>query len=169
MRVIIFVINLSLRFISPLERFSEDFQRERTPCTGVIYASPFHSLSIYPLHLSLSYISLPLYISPSTFLSLSILSLPPSLYISFYLSLSLSLILSLFSLSFSLAYIMDVFVLAYSIKLINLQYFWWTLAISKRFLWIFPWILDKVDLKDSLAHIFGRKKYHKIRCSNTVL
>ena len=49
----------------------------------MLYASPFHSLSIYPLHL---YLSLPLYISPSNFLSL-------------------------FSLSFSLAYLMDVFVL----------------------------------------------------------
>ena len=61
--------------------------------------SPSLSLSI-PLSLSLSfspslslyYLSLPLYSSPSTFLSLSFL-------------------LSLFSLSFSLAYLMDVFVL----------------------------------------------------------
>ena len=64
-----------MRFISPLERFPEDFLRERTPCTGVLYASPFHSLSIYTLHLSfflsLSYFSLPLYISPS----LSLLSI----------------------------------------------------------------------------------------------
>ena len=44
---------------------------------------------------SLSYLSLPLYVSPSTFLSLSLL-------------------LSLFSLSFSLAYLMDVFVLVYN-------------------------------------------------------
>ena len=80
-------------------------------CTGVLYASPFHSLSIYPLHPSLSlflslslslispslsYLSLPLYISPSTFLS-------PSL--------------SLFSLSFSLTYLMDVFVLVVYMKL----------------------------------------------------
>ena len=108
MRVIIFVINLSLSFISPLGRFPEDFLRDRTPCTGVLYASPFHSLSIYPLNLSLSltlslslslsYLSLPLYISPSTFLSLSLL-------------------LSLFSLSFSLAYLMDVFVLVFSLTL----------------------------------------------------
>ena len=47
-----------------------------------------------PLSLSLSYLSLPLYIFPSTFLSLSFL-------------------LSLFSLSFSLAYLMDVFVLVF--------------------------------------------------------
>ena len=66
----IFVINLSLRFISLLGRFPETFLRERTTCTGVLYASFFHSLSLYPLHLSL-------------------LSLPPSLYLSFYLSLSL--------------------------------------------------------------------------------
>ena len=48
----------------------------RTPCTGVLYASPFHSLSLFPLHLSLSlsYLSLPFYISPSTFLSLSLFS-----------------------------------------------------------------------------------------------
>ena len=39
---------------------------------GVLYASPFKSL--YPLQLSLSYLSLPLYISPSTFLSLFSLS-----------------------------------------------------------------------------------------------
>ena len=51
------------------------------------------SLSLPP-SLSLCYLSLPLYISPSTFLSLSFL-------------------LSLFSLSFSLAYLMDVFVLVY--------------------------------------------------------
>ena len=67
---------------------------------------PFTSLSLshlYPSHLCIpftslsnspSYPSLPLYISPSTFLSLSLL-------------------LSLFSLSFSLAYLMDVFVLVY--------------------------------------------------------
>ena len=66
-RVIILVINLSLRFISPLGRFPKDFLRKRTPCTVVLYATPFHSLSIYPLHLSLSLIS------PSTFLSLSLL------------------------------------------------------------------------------------------------
>ena len=80
--VIVLVINLSLHFISPLGRFPEGFLRERTSCTGVLYATPFHSLS---------YLSLPLYISPSTFLSLS-------------------LHLSLFSLSFYLAYLMDVFV-----------------------------------------------------------
>ena len=54
---------------------------------------PF-TLSPYILYISLS-------------LSLSLLFLPPSLYLSFYLSLSL------FSLSFSLAYLMDVFVLVY--------------------------------------------------------
>ena len=71
------------------------------------YASPFHSLSIYLFHLSLS-LSLSL-ISPS--LSISLLSLPPSLYLSFYLTfLSISLLLSIFSLLFSLAYLMDVFV-----------------------------------------------------------
>ena len=70
-----------MRFISPLGRFPEDFLRERTPCTGVLYSSPFHSLSLYPLHLSLSP-----YLSPS-------------------------LLISLFSLSFSLAYLLDVFVL----------------------------------------------------------
>ena len=76
---IIFVINLSLRFISPLGRFPEDFFRERTPCTGVLYASPFNSHSLYPLHLSLSLISpslsitllLPFSLSPS----LSLLSI----------------------------------------------------------------------------------------------
>ena len=52
---------------------------------------PFTSLSLPPLNPSLSYLYLPLYISPSTFLSLSLL-------------------LSLFSLSISLAYLMDVFV-----------------------------------------------------------
>ena len=56
--------------------------------TGSLSLSiPFTSLSLY-----LSYLSLPLYISPSNFLSLSLL-------------------LSLFSLLFSLAYLMDVFVL----------------------------------------------------------
>ena len=61
------------------------------------FTIPF-TLSLYrPFHLSLSLslispsLSLPLYISPSTFLSLSLL-------------------LSLLSLSFSLAYLMDVFV-----------------------------------------------------------
>ena len=54
---------------------------------------PFTSLS---LSLYLSYLSLPPYISPSTFLSLSLL-------------------LSLFSLSFSLAYLMNVFTLVFLI------------------------------------------------------
>ena len=74
---------------------------------------PFTSLSLsplYPFHLSIPFTSLSL--SPLS-LSLSLLSLPPSLYLSFYLSffLSLSLLLSLFSISFSLEYLMDVFVL----------------------------------------------------------
>jgi len=55
------------------------------PFTLSLYASPFHSLSLYPFHLplslslslsppSLSLLSfLPLYISPSTFLSLHLL------------------------------------------------------------------------------------------------
>ena len=66
-----------------------------------LLCAPFTSLflsPLYPFHLSLSlflflsYLSLPIYISPSTFLSLSLL-------------------LSVFSLSFSMAYLMDVFVL----------------------------------------------------------
>ena len=81
-----FVINLCLRFISPFGRFYDDFT---IPFTLSLY--PFH-LSIPFTSLSLSYLSLPLFISPSTFLFLSLL-------------------LSLFSLSFSLAYLMDVFVL----------------------------------------------------------
>ena len=113
-RVIILVINLSLRFISLLGRFPEDFLQGRTPFMGVLYATPFHSLSIYPLHLSLS-------------LPISLLSLPPSLYLSLplYISpstfLSLSLLLSFFSLSFSLAYLMDVFVLVISIMIVLLS------------------------------------------------
>ena len=83
-----------MRFNFPLGRFPEDFLRVRTPYTGVLYASPFHSLSLYPLHLSLS---------------LSLIS--PSLSISLLVPFSLSLLLSLFSLPFSLAYLMDVFVL----------------------------------------------------------
>ena len=88
MRVIIFVI----RFISRFGRFPEDFLRERLPCTGVLYASPFYSLS---LSLSL-YHSLSL-ISPSLSVSLDPSNFP-----------SLSLLLSLFSLSFSLAYLVYV-------------------------------------------------------------
>ena len=64
-------------------------------CAPFSLCIPFTSLSLsplYPFHLSLSfsYLSLPLYISPSTFL-----------------------FLYFFSLSFSLAYLMDVFVLVY--------------------------------------------------------
>ena len=68
-------------------------------CAPFTLSIPFTSLSLSPLYpfrlsipftsLSLSYLSLPLYISPSTFLFLSLL-------------------LSLFSLSFSLAYLMDI-------------------------------------------------------------
>ena len=121
-RVIIFVFNFSLRFISQFGKFHEDFPSKREPCaspslsvgiglrtTHIILGKhqawvgftlrafhslyPFHlsipftflSLSpLYPFHLSipftslslsLSYLSLPLYISPSTFL----FSLSPSL------------------------------------------------------------------------------------------
>ena len=62
-------------------------------------------LFLYFLFLSLFFsFFLSFYISPSQSLSLSLLSLPPSL-------VSISFLLSLFSLSFSLAYLMDVFVL----------------------------------------------------------
>ena len=87
-------------FISRLGRFPEDFLRERTPCTRVLYASTFHSLSLYSIHLS---------IYPSLSLSLSLSLIYPSLSIS--LLIPLSLLLSLFSLLLSLAYPMDVFVL----------------------------------------------------------
>ena len=111
--MIICVINLSLRFISRFGRFHEDFPlKEGTVRVPVPFSRnrpeihshnlrkslgeglgllcvPFTSLSLSPLSLSLSYLSLPLYISPSTFLSLSLL-------------------LSVFFLSFSLAYLMDV-------------------------------------------------------------
>ena len=74
------------------------------PLSIPLYPSLSLSLSFCPsLSLSLSYPFLPLYIFPSTFLSLSFL-------------------LSLFSLSFSLAYLMDVFVLVLSINVnITLQ------------------------------------------------
>ena len=64
------------------------------------FTLPF-TLSLYPFHLSIPFTSLFLY------LSLSYLSLP--LYISPSTFLSLSLLISVFSLSFSLAYLMDVF------------------------------------------------------------
>ena len=120
-RVIICVINLSLRFIFRFGRFHEDFPlKEGTVRVSLPFSknrpenhshnlgkslgeglgllcAPFTSLSLSPLSLSLS-LSLSIYIytyiSPSTFLSLSLL-------------------LSIFSLSFSLAYLMDVFVLVY--------------------------------------------------------
>ena len=126
-RIIIFIINLSLRFISRFGRFHEDFtlkegtvplpfSRNRPEnhshnlgkAKGWVYSklAPFHSLypfhlsipftslslsPLYPFHLSILftslslshlvspsrshslYLSLPLYISPSTFLSLSLL------------------------------------------------------------------------------------------------
>ena len=63
-------------FISPLGRFPEDFLRERTPFTWVLYATPFHSLSLYILYISLS-LSL---IAPSLSISLLLpFSLSPSL------------------------------------------------------------------------------------------
>ena len=83
------------------------------------FYSSFHSLSLslsplYPFHLSIPFtsLSLSLSLSLSISLSLSYLSLP--LYISPSTFLSLSLLLSLFSLSFSLAYLMDVFVLVFN-------------------------------------------------------
>ena len=105
----IFVINLSSCFISRFRRFHEDFTLHAFHSLYTFHLPiPFTSLSLsplYPFHLSipftslsslsLSYLSLTLFISPSTFLSLSLL-------------------LSLFSLSFSLAYLMDVFVLVSS-------------------------------------------------------
>ena len=103
--MIIFVFNLSLRFISRFGRFYGDsplkvgtvrvplpFSRNRPEnhlhnlekalgeglgllCVPFTLSIPFTSLSLSPLSLSnslsLSYLSLPLYISPSTFLSLS--------------------------------------------------------------------------------------------------
>ena len=128
-RDIIFLITLSLRFNSPLGRFPEDFLRERTPCTGVLYASPFHSLSIYipyiSLYLSLS-LSLPLYISPSTFLSLS-----------------------LFSQSFSFAYLMDVFVL------VNL---WWYLNFQIVFFYFLSMELYKIYIFSYQKMIWMKRK-----------
>ena len=111
-----------MRFISWFGRFHEDFPLKEGPVRVPIpfcrnqpenhshnlgkalgeglglLCTPFTSLSLSPL--SLSYLSLPLYISPSSFLSLSLL-------------------LSVFSLSFSLAYLMDVFVLVVSILCIG--------------------------------------------------
>ena len=71
--LIIFVINLSLRFISPLFSTRAHTQYASALCLSL-------SLSLYisltSLSLFLSYLFLPLYIYPSTFLSLS---LSPSL------------------------------------------------------------------------------------------
>ena len=115
-----------MRFICRFRRFDEGFLSKREPCASPFFlharashnlgkalgeglgllCAPFTSLSLSPLSLILS-------LTPS----LSLLSLPLSLYLSLslYISpstfLSLSLLLSLFSLSFSLAYLMDVFVL----------------------------------------------------------
>ena len=82
-----------LRFISPFGRFSEDFTlsiRGKYSIFSSSLSSSFYSLSM-PLPFTLS-----LYI-PFTSLFLSLLSLPPSLYLSFLLSLSLSPSLSLLS------------------------------------------------------------------------
>ena len=73
--------------------------------TGSLLLSLFLS-PLYPFHPSIPFI--PLSLSPlslSLCLSLSLLSLPPSLYLSFYLSFSLSLLLSLFSLSPSISHL----------------------------------------------------------------
>ena len=91
-RVIICVINLSLRFISRFGRFHEDFPlkegTERVPLPFSRNRPKNHSHNLgkalgeglgllcapfTSLYLSLSYLSLPLYISHSTFLSLSLL------------------------------------------------------------------------------------------------
>ena len=113
--VIIFVINLSLRFISRFGRFHEDFTlKEGTvplPFSRNWPENHLHNLGkalgeglglLKTGSLSLSLSLSPLY--PFHF-SLSLIS--PSLSI----SLLLPFFLSLFSLSFSLAYLMDVFVL----------------------------------------------------------
>jgi hypothetical protein len=114
-RVIIFVYNLSLRFISRFGRFHDDFNSARLSLSLSLWP-------LYPFDLSIPFTSLSLSLSPSLYpsLSLSYLSLPLSLsYLSLPLYifpstfLSLTFLLSLFSLSFSLAYLMDVFVLVY--------------------------------------------------------
>ena len=113
-----------LTFLCALPSGSGDFTRiysqRRTVCCAL-----FTPLSIYPFHLSIPLypslsLSLPLFpsislsLSPSLppYLSLSYLSLP--LYIFPSTFLSLSFLLSLFSLSFSLAYLMDVFVIVFN-------------------------------------------------------
>ena len=85
-------------------------------------AYPFHSLFLYPLHLSFSF-SLSLFLS----LSLSLLSLPLSLYLSFYLSLSLSPSLSLLSIilfGVSNGRFRPCFLLNYTLPILMLDVYW---------------------------------------------
>ena len=68
----IFVINLSLSFISPLSFSTRAHGSALCPSLSL---SLFMSITSLSLSHSLSYLSLPLYIFPSTFLSLSLLSI----------------------------------------------------------------------------------------------
>ena len=94
-----------MRFISRFGRFHEDFTLRAFHSLYPFHLSiPFTSLSLsplFPFHLSIPFTSLSLSpLSLSLSLSLSYLSLP--LFISPSTFLSFSLLLSLFSLSFSL-------------------------------------------------------------------
>ena len=94
------------------------------------------SLSLF-LFRSLSYLSLPLYISPSTFLSLPLL-------------------LSLFSLSFSLAYLMDVFELVDMIPLQILCYKLCHLNIKESYKKMLFYV-DKIEI--NICNNEGRSGY----------
>ena len=128
--MIIFVFNLSLRFISRLGRFHKDFPlKEGTVRVPLPFSSDrpenhSHNLGkalseglgllCVPFTLSIPFTSLSF--SPLYPFHLSIpFNLSPPLYVSPSTFLSLSLLLALFSLSFSLAYLLDVFVLVSSI------------------------------------------------------
>ena len=71
----IFVINLSLSFISPLSFSTRAHTLYGSALCPSLSLSLFMSITSLSLSHSLSYLSLPLYIFPSTFLSLSLLSI----------------------------------------------------------------------------------------------
>ena len=110
-----------LPFIFRFGRFHEDISLRAFHSLYPFHLSiSFTSLSLsplYPFHLSISFNSLslsplnPFHLSLSLSLSLIYLSVP--LYISPSTFLFLSLLPSLFSLSFSLAFLMDIFVLVF--------------------------------------------------------
>ena len=113
--MIIFVFNLSLRFISRFGRFQEDFHlKEGTVRVQLPFSRNRPENHSYNLRKALGE-GLGLLCAPFTpsipFTSLSLFISPP-----LSISLLLPFFLSLFSLSLSLAYLMDVVVLVFSYR-----------------------------------------------------